>query len=139
MQDRFNNLSKAVNTCLQNGCCDILWPHWKEMAEIMQSEEKYVDELKVLMLAFYMYLGRHYMVYLPIIEMAKIAVVNARMTLDERFELYSEIAFDTTGRYNSFSCKDSFEVFELCVHDRKSEAYDIIDKVIMSKLTQDNL
>lgn len=136
MEDRFNNLSALVNDCLKTGNYNDVWTLWEEMAKILYDEKRYVDELKVLMLEFHMYLERENTIWLPAVMLAKKAVENSKLSSDERFRLYTEIAFDNFGN-SAFSCENSFKVFECCIDDRIIEAYEIIDKVIQN--SWDNL
>lgn len=136
MEDRFNKLSALVNDCLKTGNYNDVWTLWEEMAKILYDEKRYVDELKVLMLGFCMYLKRENAIWLPAVMLAKKAVENSKLSSDERFRLYTEIAFDNF-RNSAFSCENSFKVFECCIDGRITEAYEIIDKVIQN--SWDNL
>lgn len=127
MHDRFNKISRKVNLCLKAGCYADACFYWTEMAEILRKEDKYEDELKVLMLMF----DRYFVISgggicVPAVESARNAVRNANLTKQKQREMYLEISSGSCDKASGISHEERFNTFESCVYSSNYNECDII-------------
>lgn len=126
----FSRLSALTRKHLQKGSLEWYSFDMKCMAKVYDSEERYIDKAKVLMIAFYIDLSG--VGQAPFVDWAAICSLKAaieRSDMDEYQvrELYRDVVrADTTPRH-IMSVSDSLYLLELSLFDRESEVTAIID------------
>lgn len=112
----YRELSRQCREYLMSGKLDLYSVTLKRMAEILDIEEKYVDEVKSLMVAFYIDLsGVGHSPYIDrlLVKSMNIAIRKSNLRKGAIKDLYFEtIREDTTPRH-MLTLKQSFHVFQL--------------------------
>lgn len=127
----YTRLSKECQVHLRAGLLDWYSADLKNMAKILESEHKYKDMAKTLMIAFYIDLSG--VPVKPFVDQASIrslmgAVQNSGMNIYDMRGLYLDaVRPDTTPRH-IMSVSDSMYVLELALSERFPEVSVIIDR-----------
>lgn len=121
----FSELSADCRRHLKAGRLDLFSCDLKIMGDVLCREGKRTDELKVLMLAFYIDLsGAYQEPFIDKVSMAHIRSTVSQSKLDEHQirELYMDTArADATPRH-AMTVSDSLYLLELCIAGRDAEA-----------------
>lgn len=116
MEDRFSELSKRSHFLMKTGkWCDLVLC-LEEMSKVLHGEEKYTDELKLLMLASYITLGKDGVLSKEVAAAVKTAIDKLNLTCDEMFVMYSSIVPDGDSPFGRLSLQDSFNLFKNAVN-----------------------
>lgn len=124
----FAELSKQSAERLKSGALLEYIQDLKRMAEVLNTEGLRVDELKILMLAFYFVLNCTYMIDYDLIEKARAAVAASGMTENEVEQLYLDTIRPDTIPHRIMGIWDSLYVLKLCIDGRETEAREIVLK-----------
>jgi len=112
----YKELSRQCREYLMSGKLDLYSVTLKRMAEILDIEEKYVDEVKSLMVAFYIDLsGVGHSPYIDrlLVESMNIAIRKSNLRKGAIKDLYFETVREDTTPRHTLTLKQSFRVFQL--------------------------
>lgn len=133
LERRYRALSVACGEYMRAGQFSDLSDTYAEMAEFLEAEGKYSDELKVLMLTFYLDLSgieRPAHIRSSIPDRATNAFAMSKMSKHEMTELYLEtIRSDCTPRH-TMTVLGSLKLFNLCLRGRVGDAERILKRIV---------
>lgn len=127
--DDFARISAECQRHLKAGMLDWYAFDLKSMAAILGKEEKHIDKLKVLMLAFYIDLsGVSQRPFIDRALLASITTAAIRSGLDKHQidELYMDTVQADTTPNHVMTVKDSLYLLELCLAGRELEAEELL-------------
>lgn len=121
------------NDCIRTGQIAQAVEWLMEMAEILESEKRYTDALKLGMLTFYFATSGVYAE--PVIEdrLAKQIcriVRETHLTLHEREELFLDTIRDDTLPEHIMSAKDCAYIFDVCAAGRVEDAREMLGRFV---------
>ena len=132
LERRYRELSVSCGQHMRAGRFDELSDTYAEMASVLEAEGKYTDELKVLMLLFYIDLSGigsepHIRSTLP--ARATMALERTKMSKHEMTDLYLEtVRRDCTPRH-TMTVLGSLRLFELCILGKVGAAERILNQL----------
>lgn len=123
----------CYNDCIRTGQIAQAVEWLTEMAEILESEKRYTDALKLGMLTFYFATSGVYAE--PVIEdhLAKQVcrvVWETGLTLHEREELFLDTIRDDTLPEHIMSAKDCAYIFDVCAAGRVEDAREMLGRFV---------
>lgn len=123
--EEYARLSAECRRHLKAGMLDWYAFDLKSMGALLGREYRYVDKLKVLMVAFYIDLSgvsKEPFIDPPLVDSIRCAARKSKMSKYQIDELYlATIRPDMTPRH-CMNVKDSLYLLELCLTDRGDEA-----------------
>lgn len=132
LERRYRELSEVCGQHMRMGRFSDLSDTYAEMADVLEAEGKYSDELKVLMLVFYIDLsGIEREPYIrPTMPMLALAALEkSKMSKREMVDLYLEtIRRDCTPRH-TMTVLGSLRLFNLCLLGREETAARMLKQV----------
>lgn len=126
--EEFERLSKESQEHMKCGRLRDLSDTYMQMAAVLDSEGKYADELKVLMLAFYLDLSgvrEEPFVRSEMPELARSALLNSKLSKRAMVDMYLEAIRRDSAPSHTMTVLGSLRVFNLCLLGR-TEAVDRI-------------
>lgn len=132
LERRYHELSESCGQHMRTGHFAELSDTYAEMAGVLEAEGRYTDELKMLMLTFYLDLSGvgsepHIRSTLP--ELATAAFERSKMSKHEMTDLYLEtIRRDCTSRH-TMTVLGSLRLFELCILGKVGAAERILNQL----------
>ena len=127
------------NDCIRAGQIAQAVEWLTEMAEILESEKRYTDALKLGMLTFYFATSGVYAE--PVIEdrLAKQIcriVRETHLTLHEREELFLDTIRDDTLPEHIMSAKDCAYIFDVCAAGRVEDAREMLGRFVTAHVAK---
>lgn len=130
MNDKgFSELSSECRRHLKSGRLDLYAIDLKCMGDILGREDRHIDELKVLMLAFYIDLsGVHQQPFIDreLPKYIRSAVIRSELDAHQFRELYMETVRTDTTPSHVMTVNDSLYLLELCLSNREDAADGIL-------------
>lgn len=128
--------ARQYNDCIRTGQIAQTVEWLTEMAEILESEKRYTDALKLGMLTFYFATSGVYAE--PVIEdhLAKQIcriVWETGLTLHEREELFLDTIRDDTLPEHIMSAKDCAYIFDVCAAGRVEDAREMLGRFVTAQ------
>lgn len=128
--------ARQYNDCIRTGQIAQAVEWLTEMAEILESEKRYTDALKLGMLTFYFATSGVYAE--PVIEdrLAKQicrVVWETGLTLHEREELFLDTIRDDTLPEHIMSAKDCTYIFDVCAAGRVEDAREMLGRFVTAQ------
>ena len=128
--------ARQYNDCIRTGQIAQAVEWLTEMAEILESEKRYTDALKLGMLTFYFATSGVYAE--PVIEdhLAKQVcrvVWETGLTLHEREELFLDTIRDYTLPEHIMSAKDCAYIFDVCAAGRVEDAREMLGRFVTAQ------
>lgn len=132
--DAYARLTDLYHSHLRNGRFDHASITLKEMAKVLDQEHKYLDELKLLMLAFHFDLSKS-RDNRPFIDPELVGYVLkvvawTGITMYDMEELYRDTNRPDTTPYQTLTVDDSFRLFSLCLKGKIGRASIILSRMV---------
>ena len=133
---KYEAAARQYNDCIRTGQIAQAVEWLTEMAEILESEKRYTDALKLGMLTFYFATSGVYAE--PVIEdhLAKQicrVVWETGLTLHEREELFLDTIRDDTLPEHIMSAKDCAYIFDVCAAGRVEDAREMLGRFVTAQ------
>lgn len=128
--------ARQYNDCIRTGQIAQAVEWLTEMAEILESEKRYTDALKLGMLTFYFATSGVYAE--PVIEdhltkqICRV-VWETHLTLHEREELFLDTIRDDTLPEHIMSAKDCAYIFDVCAAGRVEDAREMLGRFVTAQ------
>lgn len=128
----FTELSAACRRHIRAGHIDLYSLTLKEMAKLLERDGRFVDELKLLIPAFYIDLsglGRSPYVDSSVPAMLQTAVSGSGIDGEKLSELYFELIQPDMISKHTMSVSESWYLFRLCIENKVEQAEYILSRI----------
>jgi len=128
----FADLSAKCRRYIREGHIALYSDTLKEMAGLLEENGRFLDELRILILSFYIDLsgfGRAPYIDKSLPAMLQTAIYNSGLERHELCELYLKVIQPDVVSKHTMSVSESLYVFQLCIDNKVEQAEYLLSRI----------